>query len=190
MKATPFAVGLFVVMVIAPVAWAQSAGGGGSTGGGASEGGASSEGRGGSSSSATAPGAGGAAAPSTTGTGTQLDAPNSTMATPGRLDSATPTDPNLQTSRQPPGTGQTLRPGQAGTNGQLAPNSTGDGTNVPLSTDSSRVSASGASSGGRPMLGARGDTLRDCMDTWDKKTHITKKRWREICSRTLTEPHL
>ena len=183
MKAVLFVAGLFALMLVAPVAWAQSAGGGGSAGSG------SAGGRGGSSSSATTPSAGGTITPSTTGTGGQVGAPNSTMANPGRLDSATPTDPNLQTSRQPPGTDAT-RPGQAGNNGQLAPNSTGNGTNVPLSTDSSRVPASGASSGGRPVLGARGNTLKDCMDTWDAKTHITKPRWREICSRTLTEPHL
>ena len=187
MQAAPIVVGLILLSTIVPAAYAQSAGGGGSAGGGASAAG----GRGSSSSSATTPGgAGGATSPSTTGAGTQLGAPNSTMANPGRLDSTPPTDPNLQTSRRPPGAGQTLRPGRAGTNGQLAPNSTGDGTTVPLSTDSSRVPPGGASSGGHPVLGARGDTLRDCMDTWDKKTHITKKRWREICSRTLTEPHL
>ena len=84
----------------------------------------------------------------------------------------------------------TPRPGQTGNNGQLAPNSTGTGTTVPLSTDSSRAPANAASSGGRPVLGARGNILKDCMDTWDAKTHITKQRWREICSRTLTEPHL
>jgi len=183
MKAVSFVAGLFALMLVAPVAWAQSAGGGGSAGGG------SAGGHGGTSSSATAPGAGGIPTPSTAGTGGQVGAPNSAMANPGRLDSATPTDPNLQTSRQPPGT-DTTRPGQTGNNGQLAPNSTGTGTTLPLSTDSSRTPANAASSGGRPVLGARGNTLKDCMDTWDAKTHITKQRWREICSRTLTEPHL
>ena len=183
MKAVSFVAGLFALMLVAPVAWAQSAGGGGSAGGG------SAGGHGGTSSSATAPGAGGIPTPSTAGTRGQVGAPNSAMANPGRLDSATPTDPNLQTSRQPPGT-DTTSPGQTGNNGQLAPNSTGTGTTVPLATERSRTPANSASSGGRPVLGARGNTLKDCMDTWDAKTHITKQRWREICSRTLTEPHL
>lgn len=37
---------------------------------------------------------------------------------------------------------------------------------------------------------ARGDfseaeKLAQCMDTWDKGTHITKSKWRDICKRQL-----
>jgi hypothetical protein len=28
------------------------------------------------------------------------------------------------------------------------------------------------------------------MAAWDKATHITKTRWRQICAVTLTEPHI
>ncbi|MFM9846119.1 MAG: hypothetical protein ACKVP3_03055 [Hyphomicrobiaceae bacterium] len=29
--------------------------------------------------------------------------------------------------------------------------------------------------------------MASCMATWDKGTHITKVRWREICARTLKD---
>ncbi len=29
------------------------------------------------------------------------------------------------------------------------------------------------------------DKLAQCMDTWDKGTHITKAKWRDICKRQL-----
>lgn len=31
------------------------------------------------------------------------------------------------------------------------------------------------------------DKLSQCMDTWDKGTHITKSKWREICQRQLSD---
>ena len=34
---------------------------------------------------------------------------------------------------------------------------------------------------------SRADKLSQCMDTWDKGTHITKSKWREICVRQLNE---
>src|SRR5262249_17041475 len=42
----------------------------------------------------------------------------------------------------------------------------------------------------RRITGATGRTMPECMAAWDKATHITKSRWREICVRTLTEPHI
>jgi hypothetical protein len=44
---------------------------------------------------------------------------------------------------------------------------------------------SGGSSGG-----ASGRTMQECMAAWDKGTHVAKPRWREICARTLTYPHI
>jgi hypothetical protein len=35
--------------------------------------------------------------------------------------------------------------------------------------------------------GASGHDMKTCMATWDKGTHITKARWRQICARTLRE---
>lgn len=32
---------------------------------------------------------------------------------------------------------------------------------------------------------SRDEKLQQCMDTWDKGTHITKPKWREICIRQL-----
>jgi hypothetical protein len=32
---------------------------------------------------------------------------------------------------------------------------------------------------------SRDEKLAQCMDTWDKGTHITKSKWREICLRQL-----
>jgi hypothetical protein len=32
---------------------------------------------------------------------------------------------------------------------------------------------------------SRDEKLSQCMDTWDKGTHITKSKWREICLRQL-----
>jgi hypothetical protein len=29
--------------------------------------------------------------------------------------------------------------------------------------------------------------FKDCLDTWDKGTHMTKKEWRRTCERTITD---
>src|SRR6516225_9875672 len=29
--------------------------------------------------------------------------------------------------------------------------------------------------------------FKDCLDTWDKGTHMTKKEWRRTCERTIRE---
>ena len=34
---------------------------------------------------------------------------------------------------------------------------------------------------------ARTHPLEACMETWDSDTHISKKRWREICERQIKE---
>ena len=43
------------------------------------------------------------------------------------------------------------------------------------------------SGGSARREGAAGHDLNTCMATWDKGTHITKVRWREICARTLKD---
>ena len=49
-----------------------------------------------------------------------------------------------------------------------------------------------ATSGGSSLTGggASGRTMQECMEAWDKATHITKARWRQLCAVTLTEPHI
>ena len=187
-----FLIGSALVLAIAPV-WAQSSGSGGSGGSTGSSAGAASRGaspaaRSGAATSTapltrTTPGATGmtsTTAPATAGSSDAATTPN-----PGRLESASPTDPNL-TPRSVPNAGTPT--GQALGTTPLRPNSTGGDSTVPLSTDNSRTAA-GAASGGR-AVGARANTLDDCMATWDAKTHVSKARWREICARTLKEPHL
>lgn len=36
-------------------------------------------------------------------------------------------------------------------------------------------------------ISVRTYTLEACMETWDRDTHITKNRWREICKRQIKE---
>jgi len=47
------------------------------------------------------------------------------------------------------------------------------------------------SGGGRSnRQGATGATMQECEAAWDAETHMSKDKWRETCSRTLTAPHL
>ena len=120
---------------------------------------------------------------------------------PGAQDQNAPTDPNRITSpagapgspttatgTPTPTTGDQI----LGTNGVQLPN-VGAATNgaIPGQTTTNRGEVN-ASSGGtaRPDPGATGRNMTECMSAWDLKTHITKPRWRDICARTLTEPHV
>jgi hypothetical protein len=48
-----------------------------------------------------------------------------------------------------------------------------------------------ATGGGTPTPGgATGKNMTECMQAWDSATHVAKTRWRQICARTLTEPHI
>lgn len=48
-----------------------------------------------------------------------------------------------------------------------------------------------ATTGGSSITGgATGRNMPECMGAWDKATHITQTKWREICARTLTEEHM
>ena len=45
-----------------------------------------------------------------------------------------------------------------------------------------------ATSGGSSITGgATGKDMPGCMAAWEKATHITKTKWREICARTLND---
>jgi hypothetical protein len=121
---------------------------------------------------------------------------------PGTQDLSTPADPNAPLSPQT-GTASATSP-QTGTDMttlQTAPQSGSDPTAALLNPDTTTsaeiLSINGAlpppfeaSSGGRSLMGARGKDMQECMEAWDTKTHITKSRWREICSRTLASPHV
>jgi hypothetical protein len=133
---------------------------------------------------------------------------------PGTLDLARPADPN-QVRNLPgaPGPGSTAPQTQSlGTTGAvttpLLPNSNGFGQTTLPATSSRAPTLGAATSGGivspgataspgttsapgtTASTGATGRNMPECMSAWDPKTHITKSRWREICARTLTEPHI
>ena len=42
-----------------------------------------------------------------------------------------------------------------------------------------------ADAGSQASTVSKDEKLDQCMDTWDKGTHITKSKWREICLRQL-----
>jgi hypothetical protein len=42
-----------------------------------------------------------------------------------------------------------------------------------------------ADAGTQASTVSKNEKLDQCMDTWDKGTHITKSKWREICLRQL-----
>ena len=87
-----------------------------------------------------------------------------------------------------------------GVNGVLLPNATTSGAvaQAPTTAAISAVAIIGsqgeviATSGGSSLIGggASGRTMPECMAAWDKATHITKTRWRQLCAVTLTEPHI
>jgi hypothetical protein len=54
------------------------------------------------------------------------------------------------------------------------------------SGDPSRLTGGGSSN----RVGAAGANMRDCEAAWDAQTHMSKAKWRETCSRTLTDPHM
>ena len=77
-----------------------------------------------------------------------------------------------------------------GANGVVLPNVGANTTGVLPAQPTANPGEVIATSGGSAIMGATGKDLPTCMAAWDKSTHITKPRWREICARTLTEPHL
>ena len=51
----------------------------------------------------------------------------------------------------------------------------------PPSTETNSTEA--AASGGR----TRERDFKDCLESWDKGTHMTKKEWRRTCERTIRD---
>jgi hypothetical protein len=87
-----------------------------------------------------------------------------------------------------------------GVNGVLLPNAATSGAvaQAPTTAAISSIAIIGsqgeviATSGGSSLIGggASGRTMPECMAAWDKATHITKMRWRQLCADTLTEPNI
>lgn len=173
---------------------AQGSGGGS---GGASGGGASAGGAGAAGSAAARRSGSGTASPGSPSQATPNPALNSNPALKGQT--ATPTPDT--------GSGQSATPGAAGAKGDGNTSEQGSvGTratnrgNMPDPTpntqtqanspnDQSRGTRDQALTGGGSARreGASGHDMQTCMATWDKGTHITKTRWREICARTLKD---
>ena len=145
---------------------------GGASGGGATSGGAATRGGGGTGTSTTGRG-------TTSGTATPNPALNTNPAAPGQT--AVPT-PN-------PGDGQSASPGGAV--------SKGDGNTAQTGGAGTRATNRGSMPDPSPNTQKQSNSPNDksqtthdlnpCMATWDKGTHITKVRWREICARTLKD---
>lgn len=143
--------------------------------------------------------------------------PNLSSANPGVVDQNTATDPiQIQAPSGAPGTPSSTTSSTATSGDQAAMPTTGDqilganGVQLPnvgattsggvpaqpngavpgqVATSRGEVDAtSGGSSG--VDLGATGRDVPECMKAWDTKTHITKSKWRQICARTLEEPHI
>ena len=81
-------------------------------------------------------------------------------------------------------------------NGALVPNAATSGAVAQAATtaaisNAAIIGSQGeviATSGGSSLIGggASGRTMPECMAAWDKATHITKTRWRQLCADTLT----
>ena len=99
------------------------------------------------------------------------------------------------TSVTPAATGPQL----LGVNGMILTNAATSGAvpQAPTTAAISSVAIIGtqgeviATTGGSSVTGgATGRNIPECMEAWDKATHITKTKWREVCARTLTEEHM
>ncbi len=198
---TSLLAGIAVVALAGP-SYAQSGGGGGggSSGGGASSGttGGSAAGSGGatrgSASPTTGTGTSTTGRGTTSGTATPNPALNSNPAASGQTAIPTPdpgsgqsATPGSATSKGDGNTPQTGAPGTRASNrGNFPDPSPNTQTQANSPIDRSATQQPSSTSGGMSRReGARGSDMKSCMETWDKGTHITKARWREICSRTL-----
>jgi hypothetical protein len=128
--------------------------------------------------------------------------PNLNQANPGAQDLATPADPNqlLTPQSSTPGantlttnstTTMTTTGAQIlGANGVLLPNAQASTSGALPAVPTANPGEVIATSGGTSRQGATGKNMPTCMAAWATATHITKTRWKEICARTLTEPHI
>ena len=193
--------GLAVIALASP-SYAQSGGGGGGGGSGGGGSGGSAAGSGGASRGTASPGAttgtgrgtGTTGRGTTSGTATPNPALNSNPAAAGQTAVPTPdvgsgqsAAPGSATSKGDGNTPQTGGAGVRATNrGNFPDPSPNTQTQANSPSDRSATQQPSSTSGGFSRReGARGADMKSCMDTWDKGTHITKARWREICSRTL-----
>jgi hypothetical protein len=72
-------------------------------------------------------------------------------------------------------------PSQTATKSKLVLKSAKDRGSTPsTATNSTEAAASG------DMTKQQRD-FKDCLDTWDKGTHMTKQEWRRTCERTIRE---
>jgi hypothetical protein len=129
----------------------------------------------------------------TTGTATPNPALNTNPSLPGQTAVPTPdvgsgqsASPGSAGSKGDGNTPQTGNPGVRATNrGNMPDPSPNTQTQANSPNDRSGVQQPSSGAGGSARQGARGSDMKSCIDTWDKGTHITKSRWREICQRTL-----
>lgn len=152
----------------APPTLAQSGGGGGSGG--------SSGGSGGTSGGSSGSGPGGAATPSGPATG----APSAlSPSSPGAITAPTAPSPGSSGST----TVDPLR--RASPTPGVNPNVGVPNAANPTSPSVAQppTGGSSASSGGSSRTGQRAtiDPLKQCLNDWDAGTHISRKRWAEIC---------
>jgi hypothetical protein len=194
----------FMAIVIAAMivpALGQSGGsGGGGAGGGAGSGAGTGGTTGGSASGSTGTGViSPRTSPTdtrrsgTTGTATPNPALNTNPSLPGQTAVPTPdvgsgqsATPGSAASKGDGNTPQTGNPGVRATNrGNMPDPSPNTQTQANSPNDRSGLQQPSSGAGGSARQGARGSDMKSCMDTWDKGTHITKTRWREICQRTL-----
>lgn len=159
---------------IAPHAFAQSGGGGGGSGGGGSGGSSGSTGGAGGGTSGSGPG--GTATPSGPATG----APSAlSPSAPGAV--GTPTTPSPGTVGSPSVDPLRRVNPTPGVNPNVgvpnAANPPSPGVAQPP------IGGSSASSGGTSRTGQRAtvDPVKQCLSDWDAGTHISRKRWAEIC---------
>jgi hypothetical protein len=115
----------------------------------------------------------------------------STPTTPSGSGSLSSTAPSTPTT-SPTNPQSTIAP-PAPTAQQIAPLSpslpTGQSTGGTLPNGGSGQ-GSLALSPGTPapsQPGGGGKSLQDCMNFWDRQTHMTKAEWREACKRTMQE---
>jgi hypothetical protein len=52
-------------------------------------------------------------------------------------------------------------------------------------TDSSAASSTSPTEAAPSVAGGGGKSLQDCMDFWDRETHMTKAEWKASCVRSL-----
>jgi hypothetical protein len=183
---------LTLALAMAPV-HAQGTGGTGGTGGagGTSAGGASGAGARGSAAARSSQGT----APSgTSGQASPNSSLNNNAGAQGQTIAPTPNAGTGQSATSSGGaaSGGAAQSGQGGpgTNAQDSSSSSSSQAqaNNPTSDRSLPTQQQPLTCGGTSRReGAAGHDLASCMATWDKGTHITKARWREICARTLRD---